>query len=123
MFPIPAPGPRPKPVGARPFAVTGATVALVGAGKGGAGKDGAVVDYAITVSTNGPNPVTLTYRYAGGSGAAPVSRTVVLSGQTEYAVTGAISARPYCGGNLAMHISTSPAAGNGSVAAAMTPNC
>jgi hypothetical protein len=117
-LPAPAPGPRPRPSAGQPFAVTDLTLALVGGDKGDP-----EFAYVITVSTDGPNPVTLTIGYPGPAGAAAVTRTVVLSGQTEYALAATIPGQPYCGTSLTMRAATSPAAGNGAVSATSTPGC
>ena len=118
--PAPAPGPRPRP---RPGSggqgsVSDVTLALLGGGK-------IVPDasYVITVSTTSTEPVTLTYRYSSGSGGAPVTKSEVLSGQTEYAIVGLIPAQPYCGGTVTMTAATYPMASNGTAYATSRPSC
>lgn len=118
--PAPAPGPRPRP---RPGSggqgsVSDVTLALIGGGK--IVPD---VSYVITVSTNSTAPVTLTYAYSSGSGGAPVTKSEVLSGQTEYAIVGLIPAQPYCGGTVTMTAATYPMAGNGTAYATSRPSC
>ena len=112
-----APGPRPapQPVPAKPPVVTAVTLTLVGSQKSDPN-----IAYVIMVSTTGPQPLTLTYSsvgYVGGKHGAPVTRSVVLSGRTEYAIADEIASQPYCGGTVTMHASTTPVARNGTVTA------
>ncbi|HEX4791425.1 MAG TPA: hypothetical protein VH372_23385, partial [Actinospica sp.] len=121
-LPGPAPGPRarPRPTGTaalRPT-VSNLTLALIGGDR-----RNRITAYVITVSTDGAGPVTLTYDYAGAGGRGPVSKSVVLSGRTEYTVVDTIPSRPYCGGAVTVHAGTFPAADNGAVTATTTPSC
>lgn len=115
-----APGPRPapRPAPAKPLVVTAVTLTLVGGAKGDPN-----VAYVIMVSATGPQPLTLTYGYVGSKHGAPVTKSVVLSGQTEYAIADEFAAQPYCGGTVTMHAGTSPAAGNGTVTATAASGC
>jgi hypothetical protein len=108
--------PNPAPVGS--FRVEGVTLALLGGDK-----KSPSVTYVITVSANGQAPVTLTYTYTGSRSGGSVTRTVTLSGETDYAVTGEIPGRPYCGQAVSVRAWTSPAAGTGAVSAVTTPGC
>lgn len=116
--PAPGPRPRPRPGGGGQGSVSDVTLALIGGGK--IVPD---VSYVITVSTTSTAPVTLTYTYSGGSGGAPVTKSEVLSGQTEYAIVGLIPAQPYCGGSVTMTAATYPMAGNGTASATSRPSC
>jgi hypothetical protein len=81
------------------------------------------IAYVATISTSSTAPVTLTYSYAGTGGRATVTRTVMLSGDTNYVVANLIPAQPYCGGPVTMTVFTSPAAKNGPVTATAQPGC
>ena len=120
--PLPAPGPKPKPAsgnaGKPAAAVTNLAVALVGGDQ-----SDELMAYVITVSTSNASPVTLTYTYAGAKGRAPVKRSVVLSGQTNYALADVIPAQPYCGGLVTLSASSTPAASNGKATATAPPGC
>lgn len=117
--PAPSTAPaRPDPAPAGPVTVRQVSLALLGGDK----KDPSVT-YVITLSTSSPNPVTLTYSYAGSRGTAAETRSVTLSGETEYAVTGVIAGRPYCGQTVSVRAWTSPAAATGAVGALTTPGC
>jgi hypothetical protein len=116
---VPATRPaRPNPAPAGSFRVEGVTLALLGGDK-----KSPSVTYVITVSANGQSPVTLTYTYSGSRGGATVTRSMTLSGETEYAVTGEIPGRPYCGQTVSVSAWTFPAAGSGTVSAVTTPGC
>ena len=116
--PVPSPKPRSAPGNPASAQVTNLTVTLIGGDK-----TDLTIAYVITVATSNTNPVTLTYTYAGKGGRAPIRRSVVLSGQTSYALADLILAQPYCGGQVTMTASTSPVAGNGAVTAATQPGC
>lgn len=117
--PAPATRPaRPNPAPAGSFRVEGVTLALLGGDK-----KSPSVTYVITVSANGRDPVTLTYTYSGSGSGAAVARTMTLSGETDYAVTGEIPGRAYCGQTVTVTAWTSPAAGSGTVSAVTTPGC
>jgi hypothetical protein len=115
-----APGPEPRsaPGNSEPAQVTNLAVALVGGDK-----TDLTVAYVVTVATSNTNPVTLTYTYAGSGGRTTVRRSVVLSGQTVYALADLFPAQPYCGSVVTMTASTSPAANNGTVTTATQPGC
>lgn len=120
-MPLPAPGPKPKPAPgkpSKPATVTDLAVALVGGDK-----SDEIMAYVITVSTSNASPVTLMYTYAGAKGAAPVRRSVVLSGQTSYALADLIPGQPYCGAPVTMTAASTPAASNGTVTATAQPGC
>jgi len=116
--PAPGPRPRPRPGGGGQGMVSDVTLTLIGGGKIIPG-----VSYVITVSTASTAPVTLTYTYSSGSGSAPVAKSEVLSGQTEYAIVGLIPAQPNCGGTVTMTAATYPTAGNGTAYATSHPSC
>ena len=115
--PVPGPGPRPRPGGGQ-SAVSDVTLTLIGGSK--IVPD---VSYVITASTTSTAPVTLTYTYSGGAGGAPVTRSEVLSGQTEYAIVGLIPSQAYCGGTVTMTAGTFPAADSGPASATSRPSC
>jgi hypothetical protein len=109
---------HPKPTPTGPLAVSNLTLVLVGGNKSEPD-----VDFLMTVSANGPGPVTLTYSYAGKRGGPVVTRRLTLSGETDYAVPGQIVAKPYCGQTVTMRAATSPTAANGVADASATPGC
>lgn len=109
---------RPDPTSAGTFTVGEVTLVLIGGDK----KDPSLT-YVITVSANGTKPVTLTYTYSGSGNGAAVTRSTTLSGETDYAVTGQLPARSYCGQTVTMRVSTSPASDTGTAVAATTPGC
>ena len=118
--PTPAPGPKPKPrsVDPQPAAVTNLTLTLIGGDQSGSG-----IAYLASISTSTKAPISLTYSYAGSHGRAPVTRSVPLSGSTNYVLADLIPAQPYCGGALTMTVSTKPTASNGTVTATAPSGC
>ncbi|HET9167806.1 MAG TPA: hypothetical protein VFN97_00175 [Actinospica sp.] len=116
--PSPSAKPTPSPSSTKPAAVTNLTLALVGGDQ-----SDQTIAYVATVGTSNTSPVTLTYTYSGTGGRASVTRTVQLSGHTNYVLADLIPAQPYCGGPVTMTATTSPIAKNGVVTATAQPGC
>ena len=111
------PGPSPSG-GTKRVTVTGLTLSMVGGDQSNPN-----IAYVATVTTSSSAPVTLTYTYSGVGGRAAVTRTVQLSGSTNYVVADLIPTQPYCGGPVTMTVSTSPAAKSGPATASAQPGC
>ena len=116
--PSPKPTPTPTPSSTKPATVTNLTLALVGGDQ-----SDQTIAYVATVSTSSTAPVTLTYTYAGTGGRATVTRTMSLSGHTNYVIADLIPAQPYCGGPVTMTAYTTPVAKNGLATATAQPGC
>ncbi len=116
--PSPKPTPAPTPSSTKPATVTNLTLALVGGDQ-----SDQTIAYVATVSTSSKAPVSLTYTYAGTGGRAAVTRTISLSGHTNYVIADLIPAQPYCGGPVTMTAYTTPVAKNGLATATAQPGC
>jgi hypothetical protein len=116
---VPSQDPGTSPSGGtKRVAVTGLTLSMVGGDQSHQN-----IAYVATVTTSNSEPVTLTYTYSGAGGRAAVTRTVQLSGSTNYVVANLIPSQPYCGGPVTMTASTSPAAKTGPATASAQPGC
>ncbi|MBR7827623.1 hypothetical protein KDK95_14995 [Actinospica sp. MGRD01-02] len=104
--------------GTKRVTVTGLTLSMVGGDQSNQN-----IAYVATVTTSNSEPFTLTYTYSGAGGRAAVTRTVQLSGSTNYVVANLIPSQPYCGGPVTMTVSTSPAAKTGPATATAQPGC